>query len=64
VRNATTQLDQEVRTVLTVTVLHYEIDTELHRRIKVAAAQEGETIKAFVIAALEAELERRQKGKR
>lgn len=44
--------------------LNYTIDDDLHRRVKVAAAQRGVTIKALVIAALEAELERDAKKKR
>jgi predicted HicB family RNase H-like nuclease len=37
-----------------VTILHYDIPSELHRRAKVAAATQGVTLKAFVMAALEA----------
>lgn len=34
--------------------IHYEIPDELHRRAKAAAALEGVTLKAYVVAALEA----------
>jgi len=34
--------------------VHYEIPDDLHRRVKAAAALKGETLKDFLIAALEA----------
>jgi len=34
--------------------MNYEIPDQLHRRCKVAAAQRGQTLKEFVIQALEA----------
>ena len=37
----------------TMTVLHYEIDDELHRQAKAEAALRGVTLKAFLISALE-----------
>lgn len=37
-----------------VTILHYDIPSELHRRAKIAAATDGVTLKAFVMTALEA----------
>jgi uncharacterized protein (DUF1778 family) len=33
--------------------IHYEIPDDLHRRIKAAAAMKGQTLKDFLIAALE-----------
>jgi predicted HicB family RNase H-like nuclease len=33
--------------------IHYEIPEELHRRVKAAAAMNGQTLKDFIIAALE-----------
>ena len=33
--------------------IHYEIPEDLHRRAKAAAAMQGITLRAFVIAALE-----------
>jgi|GraSoiStandDraft_14_1057315.scaffolds.fasta_scaffold1671495_2 hypothetical protein len=37
-----------------VTILHYDIPSELHRRAKIAAATQGVTLKAFVMTALDA----------
>ena len=34
-------------------VLHYDIPDELHRKAKSAAALKGQTLKAFLIEALE-----------
>jgi len=34
--------------------VHYEIPDDLHRRVKAAAALRGETLKDFLIGALEA----------
>lgn len=34
-------------------VVHYEIPDELHRRAKIAAINKGQTLKQFVIDALE-----------
>jgi predicted HicB family RNase H-like nuclease len=36
--------------------MHYEIDDELHRKAKVAAATEGITLKAFLERALAHEI--------
>ena len=36
-----------------VTVLHYDIPEDLHRRVKSTAAIRGQTLKDFLIAALE-----------
>jgi predicted HicB family RNase H-like nuclease len=36
-----------------VPLIHYEIPEELHRRVKVAAAQQGITLKAAIIQSLE-----------
>jgi hypothetical protein len=36
-----------------VSVVHYTIDDELHRRVKVAAAKKGITLRAYLVAALE-----------
>lgn len=41
-------------TVLVVPLIHYEIPDELHRRIKAAAATRGQTLKEFIIRALDA----------
>lgn len=38
----------------TMARVHYEIPDELHRRIKSAAALRGQTLKEFLIEALEA----------
>ena len=34
--------------------VHYEVDDDLHRRVKTAAASEGVTLKAYLEQALEA----------
>ncbi len=39
--------------VAAVTVLHYDIPDELHRRAKAAAAMQGVTLKAFILTAIE-----------
>ena len=36
-----------------VTILHYDIPSELHRRAKIAAATQGVTLKAFLMTALD-----------
>lgn len=41
------------RTVVIVPHIHYEIPDELHRRIKAAAARRGQTLKTFILEALE-----------
>lgn len=38
----------------TMARVHYEIPDDLHRRVKAAAAMRGQTLKDFLIAALEA----------
>ena len=48
-------------TVGPVTVVHYDIDDELHRRVKAAAAREGITLKAAVEQALREWAERVEK---
>lgn len=47
----------------TVARIHYEIDDDLHRKAKSAAALAGVTLKEFVIAALE-DAVRKAKGAR
>lgn len=37
--------------------IHYEIPDDLHRRVKAAAAMRGQTLKDFLIVALEAALD-------
>jgi hypothetical protein len=37
-----------------VTILHYDIPSDLHRRAKIAAATQGVTLKAFLMTALDA----------
>ena len=46
--------------------IHYEIDDDLHRRAKAAAALRGQTLKEFVEEALEELVEQAEKvqGKR
>ena len=39
-------------------LIHYQIDDDLHRRAKAAAALNGETLKDFLVHALEAATER------
>jgi predicted HicB family RNase H-like nuclease len=41
--------------------IHYEIDDDLHRRAKAAAALRGQTLKEFVEEALEELVERAEK---
>jgi predicted HicB family RNase H-like nuclease len=41
--------------------IHYEIDDELHRRAKAAAALRGQTLKEFVEQALEQLVEQAEK---
>ena len=53
---------------MTVARIHYEIDDDLHRRVKAAAAMRGLTLKAFIIEALQRAIEddeadRKGKGK-
>lgn len=38
----------------TVARIHYEIPDDLHRKVKAEAAMRGQTLKDFVIEALEA----------
>ncbi len=45
-------------------VVHYNLNEELHRRAKVAAAQQGITLKAFLEQALEEKLARDEKRKK
>ncbi|MDQ3756507.1 MAG: hypothetical protein M3394_01495 [Actinomycetota bacterium] len=40
-----------------VPVMHYEVPEELHRRVKIAAAREGITLKEFMLRALTAAVE-------
>ncbi len=54
----------EVPTVHGVTLIHYDIDDVLHRRVKAAAALEGLTLKAFLERALEEAVERSSKRRR
>jgi predicted HicB family RNase H-like nuclease len=42
--------------------IHYEIDDDLHRRAKVAAAQRGVTLKQLLIDGLEAQVERQERS--
>lgn len=39
-------------------IIHYEIPDELHRELKIRAAQEGTTLKALLIRLLEEGLSR------
>jgi hypothetical protein len=50
-------MDQRRSTVDHVTVLHFDLDDELHRRAKVRAATEGIPLKSWVARAIERELE-------
>jgi predicted HicB family RNase H-like nuclease len=43
--------------VRTVPRIHYEIDDDLHRQVKSAAALKGITLKEYVIQALERAVE-------
>lgn len=45
-------------------MIHYEVPDDLHRRAKAAAAMEGQTLKDFVIEALEAAVEKDEKRRR
>jgi predicted HicB family RNase H-like nuclease len=47
-------MSQEGRNVTKVVRVHYELDPDLHRRVKTAAAAEGLTLKAYLEQALEA----------
>ena len=42
----------------TMARIHYEIDDDLHRRVKSAAALEGVTLKQFIVDALRAKVDR------
>jgi predicted HicB family RNase H-like nuclease len=44
--------------------IHYEINDELHRRAKAAAALRGQTLKEFVEEALEELVERAEKDQK
>lgn len=50
----------------TMARVHYEIPDELHRRIKSAAALKGQTLKEFLIDALQeaAEADEKQRAKK
>jgi predicted HicB family RNase H-like nuclease len=52
------------RNVPAVVQINYEVDNDLHARVRMAAARERVTIKAFVIAALTAAVERSEAGER
>jgi uncharacterized protein (DUF1778 family) len=45
-----------------VPLIHYEVPDELHRRCKVAAARRGQTLKDFLLTALEAEAEKAERA--
>lgn len=45
-----------------VAAINYDIDDDLHRRAKAAAALQGVTLKAFLETALEAAVTSAQKG--
>jgi predicted HicB family RNase H-like nuclease len=51
-------------TVTGVAAINYDIDDNLHRRAKAAAALEGVTLKQFLEDALEAAIKRSEKGGR
>ena len=51
-------------TVTKVPVIHYDIPADLHRRAKAAAAMNDQTLKAFLIAALERAVDEHKGGKR
>jgi hypothetical protein len=44
--------------------VHYEIDDDLHRKAKAAASLEGQTLRVFLVRALQAAVERveRERG--
>ena len=44
--------------------IHYEIDDDLHRRAKAAAALRGQTLKDFVEEALEELVERAERAQK
>ncbi len=50
----------------TMARVHYEIPDDLHRRVKAAAALSGQTLKEFLIEALEAaaRADESQRGKK
>ena len=48
----------------TMARIHYEIDDDLHRKVKSAAALRGTTLKQFIVDALAAEVERDQASAR
>lgn len=50
----------------TMARVHYEIPDELHRRIKSAAALRGQTLKEFLVEALEeaAAMDEKQRAKK
>ncbi len=50
--------------VTVVARIHYEIPDDLHRRVKVAAAQQGITLKQFLLDALEAAAEKAERKNR
>jgi HicB family len=64
------RLDEGITNVGDVTVLHFDMDPELHRRAKARAAIEGVPLKDWVARAIEHELEAeeadeaKRKGKR
>jgi predicted HicB family RNase H-like nuclease len=47
-----------------VVQINYEVDNDLHARVRMAAARERVTIKAFVIAALSAAVEQSEAAER
>lgn len=46
-----------------VAAINYDIDDDLHRRAKAAAALQGVTLKAFLEEALEDAIKRQGRGK-
>ncbi len=50
--------------MIAVTLIHYEIPDDLHRRVKAAAALEGLTLKDYLIRVLEEAVHDEGKRKR
>lgn len=46
-----------------VVTLNYAIPDDLHRRVKIAAAEQGVTVKAFLLEALEAAVSEHERSK-
>jgi predicted transcriptional regulator len=55
---ATPPRDERCVSVQPVAVVHYDIDSELHKRAKRAALDTDRTLKALIVDAITAEVER------